>query len=451
MASQNPALSPKLLLPALLLAVAALVWLFIPVSPQQQLNNLSADYLRLALGLDALQEGEVDSYFGPDSITGTDLSLAALEAEAQQLLTEVRTLQVDSAREQDLLAIRLQQLIDIARFLQNPDQYSFADETGLLYGLELAELPERERLDESGRVEIINLPPTEDELARDAILEELNTLLPGTGSLPFRVASFQARHQVPVDRREEVFARALAACREATSEHWALPANETLSIEWTRDVSTPWHRYTGNGQSLLQINPLTMGYIGSMIDVACHEGYPGHHAQFLLLDKGEPAALPLSEQLTMLRSPQSVLSEGAAEYGVDLAMPWSRRLPFEREVLFPLAGLDSDEIDTYARIHELVTSLGFATITTLQEYSDGELPKMAASLRLERDALVASPTGLLDYVDKFGAYSVGYTLAEQALASYIRQQGNDQPPWQVLEQVMSAPTEWAEAVLSALP
>ncbi|GAB5498667.1 MAG: hypothetical protein PsegKO_09780 [Pseudohongiellaceae bacterium] len=457
MSEQAKALPLKLILPALLLAAGILVWLLLPSSPAQQFRNYSEHYLALALSLEQFQEGEVDSYFGPDSISGRDLPLATIQSEAEQLLTRVNELQLDSPGGADLLASRLRQLINVAEFLQDPEQLSFAEETGLLFGLKLAELPERTRLDERGRVEIISRPPTEADQAREAIIEELNTLLPGTGSLPFRVASFQTRHQVPLDRREEVFERALAACREAATAHWTLPANEALAVEWTRDVSSPWHRYQGNGQSLLQINPLTLGYIGSMIDVACHEGYPGHHAQFLLLDDAATDSLPLAEQLTLLRSPQAVLREAAAEYAVDLAMPWSQRLAFERDVLFPMAGLASDEIGTYARIHELVTSLGFATIPTLQEYADGELPLMAASLRLERDALVASPKGLLDFVDQFGAYAVGYTLAEQALTSFIASQPSSQSEterekkWRVLADIMSRPTAMSEPVLISLP
>jgi len=451
MTEQSKSFPLKLALPALVLAAAALGWLLLPASPQQQLASYSEDYLRLALSLDELQSGEVDSYFGPDSLTGRGMPLTDIQAEAEQLLEELRDLQLDDAAEQELLAVRLQQLANVSEFLQAPEQLSFAEEAGLLYGLELAELPERTRLDETGRIEIIDRPPTEAERAREAIIEELNTLLPGTGSLPFRVASFQARHQVPLNMREEVFARALAACREETSQHWSLPDNENLVVEWTRDVSSPWHRYLGNGESLLQINPLALGYIGSMIDVACHEGYPGHHAQFLLLESSAAESLPLVEHLTLLRSPQAVLREGAAEYGVDLAMPWSTRLQFEREVLFPMADLATDDIERYARIHELVTGLGFATIPALQEYSDGELPKMAAALRLERDALVASPNGLLDYIDQFGAYSVGYTLAEQALAIYIASETNQQSTWDILASVLSQPTQMATPVLSSLP
>lgn len=451
MSERTSSLPLKLILPVLLLGAAFLAWLLLPSSPQQQFTNFSEDYLELALSLDQFQEGEVDSYFGPESVSGRELSLPTIRAEAEQLLAAAGGLQLEDSAGQELLATKLEQLINIAGFLQAPEQISFAEETGLLFGLELAELPERTRLDDRGRVEIIDRPPTESELAREAIIEELNSLLPGTGSLPFRVASFQSRHQVPLNQREDVFARALAACREATSQHWTLPENESLEVEWTRDVSSPWHRYRGNGQSLLQINPLTLGYIGSMVDVACHEGYPGHHTQFLLMENRASQPLPLAEQVTLLRSPQAVLREAAAEYGVGLAMPWSERIVFEREELFPLAGLATDEIETYARIHELVTSLGFATVTTLQEYADKELPRPAAALRLERDALVASPNALLDYIDQFGAYSVGYTLGEQALDRYIAERAGQSSAWQVLQSVMSQPTAMAAPVLSSLP
>lgn len=440
----------KRLLPVAALAAIALAWyLLAPRSPEQQLQRLAERYVTLALSLEQYQEGEVDSYFGPaDLDSGKAVTLQEIGSQAGQLADAVGALQFPetSQRQQDLLT-HLAQLQKIAAFLQDPQALSFAEETGQLYQIPLAELPIKTRLDESGRVEILELPPTPEELERQAIVDELDSLLPGTGSLPFRVASFQARHMVPLDQRETVFERALAACRDATLTHWSLPDKERLSIEWTRDVSTPWHRYLGNGHSELRINPLTLGYIGAMVDVACHEGYPGHHAQYLLLESAHPEGLPIEKSLTLLRTPEAVLREGAGDYGIGLAMPWSTRLEFERDVLFPLAGLNADNIETYARIHALVAQLDMSTVAAIQEYSDGDLPPTAAAVRLESDSLVASPNALLDFVDKYNAYSVGYTLAERKLQSYIGANSSD--AWQTLSSILGNPAELAPSVFAA--
>jgi hypothetical protein len=54
-----------------------------------------------------------------------------------------------------------------------------------------------------------------------------------------------------------------------------------------------------------------------------------------------------------LFSPQSLISEGTANYGVELAFPGETRLAYEAEVLFPLAGLDPGQARSYARVRAL--------------------------------------------------------------------------------------------------
>jgi hypothetical protein len=63
-----------------------------------------------------------------------------------------------------------------------------------------------------------------------------------------------------------------------------------------------------------------------------------------------------------LYSPQSLIAEGTANYGIDVAFPGAERLTFERDVLFPLAGLDPDRAEEYARVRGWPT--GWATPAT---------------------------------------------------------------------------------------
>lgn len=48
-----------------------------------------------------------------------------------------------------------------------------------------------------------------------------------------------------------------------------------------------------------------------------------------------------------LFSPQALIAEGSANYGIDLAFSDAERIDLEREVLFPLAGLDPSEAKKY--------------------------------------------------------------------------------------------------------
>lgn len=425
-------------------ALALVVGLTLFLFTGDSLESIAEDYVRLALSLDELSEGEVDAYFGPDNLRPLGLiSLTELQQRLEELYEDLAALELSAGEDRrQRLQQRFDELRAVISYLQNPESMSFAEQAGRLYGLPLEELPEETRLDDAGRVVYVERPPTEAEQRQSEILDQLRKLLPGQGSLPFRVASFQSRLLVPLDRREQVFERAVEACREASLEHWNLLEAEEMVVEWTRDVSSPWHRYQGNGTSLLQINPLSIGYIGSMLDIACHEGYPGHHVQYLLMDSRQGAIgnLPIEETLVLLRSPLAVLLEGAADYGSSLAFPVSRRLAFEKEVLFPLAGLDPDLVEDYLTIHGLLNELGASTIPTLQAYGDRQLPRAAAAVRLESESLVSGPMALLDYVDRYGAYSIGYTVAEQRLQNYIEEQASGQSDrWNVLQGILVNP------------
>jgi hypothetical protein len=234
-----------------------------------------------------------------------------------------------------------------------------------------------------------------------------------------------------------VFERALAECRTRTLAHWILPAEETIMLEWTRDVESAWHRYEGGNVSTLQVNSLALPFVGSALDVACHEGYPGHHAQFVLLENAPaPEPLNVEDQLALLRSPESVLREGAANYGLELVFTPEERLAFERDVLFPLAGLSPQLAEQHAQVQKLIGLLSAGVIPLLQQFRDGSLSFNSATFRLEREAMVSSPSALLEYVDKFGAYSVGYTVAKKRLHDYITSQ-RDENPWEVLRRILA--------------
>ena len=65
-----------------------------------------------------------------------------------------------------------------------------------------------------------------------------------------------------------------------------LPANETFTVEYVKNK--PWSGYNwyqGNYRSLIQVNTDLPIYIDRAIDLACHEGYPGHHVYNALLEK----------------------------------------------------------------------------------------------------------------------------------------------------------------------
>ena len=59
-----------------------------------------------------------------------------------------------------------------------------------------------------------------------------------------------------------------------------------------------------------------------------------------------------------------MLSEGSANYGIDLAFPQAERLRFERDILYPLAGLDPASAEAYWQVQQATEALSGARLTT---------------------------------------------------------------------------------------
>ena len=116
---------------------------------------------------------------------------------------------------------------------------------------------------------------------------------------------------------------------------------------------TSWNAYNwykGNYHSLIQVNLDFPIVIDRAIDLACHEGYPGHHVYNALLEQAlvrERGWVEIS--MYPLFSPQSLIAEGSANFGIDMAFPAAERAAFERDSLFPLAGLDRSLAETERR------------------------------------------------------------------------------------------------------
>jgi hypothetical protein len=109
--------------------------------------------------------------------------------------------------------------------------------------------------------------------------------------------------------------------------HYQLPANEDFKLEYVTDK--PWSGYNwykGNYQSVIQINTDLQIFINRAIDVGSHESYPGHHVYNMLLEKNLYAGKGWIEiSLYPLFSPQSLIAEGSANYGIEVAFPVWRK------------------------------------------------------------------------------------------------------------------------------
>ena len=381
---------------AVLLAAAG-VWLR-DGRPEQVLDAQARRYVELAVR--GLAPDEIDGYFGP-ALTPEAAPPplpAALRQQIQALSAQLRAAQAQAPLERRArLLARTQQLDALLGLIANPPALDFDTEASVIFGM----------------------PPMQiDEAAQAAYRNSLAELLPGRGTLAQRVAVYRGRFALPPDKRKAVFARALAECRTRTLAKWPLPAAEHIRIEWTSNVPAAWHNYLGQYQSRLQINPAAVADPAAALDLACHEAYPGHHAQFVLLEARSGAVLP-EDTVVLLRSPQSALREGAANHAIDVAFPPAERAAFMAGTLFPLAGFSPDDARIHGRVHQLIGVLALSTIPILRRYRDGGASREQTLAALANDALISSPAALLAFFERHGTLVAGYTVARHRVARCV--------------------------------
>ena len=91
---------------------------------------------------------------------------------------------------------------------------------------------------------------------------------------------------IPPGKLDAVFQTAIRACRERTAKHITLPPDERFTVEYVTGKSwSGYNWYQGGYRSLIQVNTDLPVYIDRALDLACHEGYPGHHVYNALLEK----------------------------------------------------------------------------------------------------------------------------------------------------------------------
>lgn len=278
----------------------------------------------------------------------------------------------------------------------------------------------------------------------DEILARLDNEVPGTGPLAQRVDAFNERYVIPKEKLKSVFDAAITECRKRTAQFIKLPAGENFTMEFV--TGKPWsgyNYYKGNYRSLIQINTDLPIRISRAVDLGCHEGYPGHHVLNLMIENKLVKGRSWSEYtVNPLYSPQSVVSEGSANYGIDLAFPADERLTFERDILYPLAGLDPKSAAAFWKLQQATDALSGARLTLAQMYLDGEITREKA-LELTQKYLLLSPARAeqqIGFTDHYRSYVINYGWGKELVKGYIeRGKADKSERWQRMEKILSEP------------
>lgn len=330
---------------------------------------------------------------------------AAAIAELNRIVSAIDTLPVPA---DSMLAMRQRRLrafaVSLALQLQ-PDA--------------LAMLPTADRVRRLYGFEPVFTPLTD----YDAAIDRLDKAVPGSGTIPDRIAAMRARAAVPPDKIERVVRAAVAECRRRTALHLRLPREE-LEIFFPNDPLVPAQAsYEGNGKGRMAVSIAIPADVGRLLQTACHEAYPGHHTHFATLDERLWRGRVWPEiGVSLGFNPVFPVSDAISEYGVGLVFPLDERMKFEREVLYPLAGLTmQDEAGWRALIQARSSVLG-ATSTVIRDYLDKKIDEPTAKTLAMRYRLMSpqSAEQLLKMVNAFGpdiiASDQGWLAIDRAFA-----------------------------------
>ena len=286
---------------------------------------------------------------------------------------------------------------------------------------------QRLAFDEECRVLYDAVAPTHDEAEFAQALTALEELLPGDGPLVERYDRYRAAFAIPPERLDVVFARAIEHARAVTRAHVDLPIGETFTVEYVTGRSwSGYNWYQGGARSLIQVNTDLPVFVDRAVDLACHEGYPGHHVYNALLERdlvGDRGWIEFT--VYPLFSPQSLLAEGTANFGIEVALPGEERTLFEREALYPVAGLDPSRAGEYALVQSVVQRLSYAGNEAARRYLDGRAGRDDTVAWLERYAMMPRPRAeqRVRFFEQYRSYVINYNVGEDMVRGYIERQG----------------------------
>ena len=406
------------------------------VNPELKMNEVAKEYVKLIHEIGLYDQAYVDAYYGPADLKilpdkkEDKFPYDRLFKKAIELYKSVTELNTDKSEEivKQRKKFLLVQLTSVKAKIEmlNGKKFTFDEEAKYLYN---------------------TTPPNYTVEHFNETLNELDKLLPGKGEIQKRLEEFKKDFVIPKEKLHAVFSVAIEEGRKRTKEKISLPENENFTIEYVTDKSWgAYNWYKGNSFSLIQYNTDITSYIDRAIDLACHEGYPGHHVYNGLLENELYKKRGWFEfSIYPLFSPQSLIAEGTANYGIDVAFPGEEKIKFEKEVLFPMAGINPDKADKYYEVVKLTGKLNFAGNEAARKYINGELSKDETREWLVKYLLMTPQRAdtRIKFIEKYGAYVINYNVGLKIVRDYIERNGgtpeNPEKRWEIFTKLLSMP------------
>lgn len=398
-----------------------------------KMNSIAENYVKLALQIGKYDTDFVDTYFGPDNLKPKDDNsvfnqsvFEELKKKVDDLLDQMETLVEFPANKIEIMrySYLYKQLLACKTkiYMLNGMELTFSEELNALYDIE---------------------DDYKDEKYFDNFLNQLDSILPGQGDINQRYISFREQFVVPENKLKIVFNTAINECRKRTNKFIKLPTTEKFEIQFVKNK--PWSAYNwfkGNSFSLIEINTDLPIYVDRIVDLAAHEGYPGHHVHHSMMEWHLYKKRNWIEfSIYLLFSPQSVIAEGIASYGPELLFPDNERIKFEKQFIFPQAELDTSKVDLYYEVMNIVNQLNPSVITATKNYLDGIWDESKTIKWLQKYNLRTEDSAkkLLEFIKRYRAYVANYSVGYNLVKSNLQTKKTIAEQWNLLRELMSYP------------
>ena len=405
------------------------------------LSPIAEHYVKLVLAMGQHDPDYVDAYYGPPEwktdVDKTKKPLDVIGNEASDLLQKLGNIKPSA---EEMLRLRQQHLVKQLK--------SLIARTQMLRGQKLP-------FDEESQAIYDAVAPKYPDTHFQGVLDKLAAKIPGEGPLWERYENWRKPFQIPNEKLDTVFQLAIKECRARTLSHLTLPANESFTVEYV--TNKPWggyNWYKGDFRSLIQVNTDLPTFIDRAVDLAAHEGYPGHHVYNALLEKNLVRDRGWMEfSIYPLFSPQSLIAEGTANFGRELVFTKAERQKFEKEVLFPAAGIDPKRADEYYEVEEMIKDLGYAVTEAARRLINGEFDEKAATEWLQKYTVndPARAEKRVQFIQRYRSYVINYSLGEDMVQQYVdknagltKKEDNPSPEvqakrWKVFGDLLASP------------
>ena len=296
-------------------------------------------------------------------------------------------------------------------------QFSFQEMTRGLYGLTAPEYPE--------------------EMFAD-VLDELNQVLPGKGSLLERVESFRQKMVVPSNKLAATMTSAVEAFHDIAVERMGITKDSAPRLSFygfgphRKGLELDGYVYDWEWDRINWEIVFSTDHafaIDDIISFSCHEVEPGHLTFIGLRTKaayenGCPELAVIAQF-----NESSAFIEGAARMSIDLCLPGEELFAFERDLLFPLAGIDKGLAECLPAWHKFRKATNFAKLVLERNRWDGKWSK-EEGIAWMKQYMLAPPQDCAALVDHLAAdpgHFVAHDYSREVITNYVY---DKEPTWE---------------------